>query len=138
MTRSGRPRRLVTRSLVRPDEVPAGGAFLVPALAADGAPAQWWHLARAVRLAWDDGTGPRVRLILAETDRRGRAYRLDMHTADTVVWAPSLPPVALAVPRLGHRVGCTTRGCPRAWGHLPVTVSSAPCYPCAQTHVTGI
>lgn len=130
------PPRPVSRALVSPADLAPGAAFMVPAL--EAGPSAWWHVDRLVPLAWDDGTGPRVRVILQERDHRGRPYRVTLFRADAVVWASTLAPATLAAPRLGHQVDCTTRGCPRGWGYLPVSASSAPCFPCAEARVMGI
>src|SRR5699024_11056243 len=108
-----------SRSLVAPYALYPGAAFLVPALAVPGA--GWWHVDRLVPL-----DGPRVRVILNQADHRGRSYRVELYTADRVVWAPTLAPPFLTVARLGHHVWCTQCGIP--WGWLPVAISNAPCF----------
>lgn len=125
----------VTRSLISPTALYEGAAFLVPALAVPGA-ASWWHVARLVPLADHAGDEDRIRLILTEGDYRGRPYRVDLDTRDAVVWAATLAPATLAVPRLGHHVACSR--CRAPWGYLPVTVSNVECFRCHDTGPVGI
>lgn len=128
----------VTRSLVAPHALYPGAAFLVPALATPATGTAWWHVARLVPLVATDSDEDRVRVILAERDRRGRPYRVELDAADAVIWASTLAPATLAPPKLGHEVACSTSWCHRRWGYLPVTVSNAPCFRCDTSASVGI
>src|SRR5699024_8582173 len=99
------------------------GAFVVPRLVVGAS--SWWTVHRLVDLP-----GGRVRVILAETTARGRRYRLELDSADYVVWS-TLPVRPVAVSGLGHHVWCT--GCGTAWGFLPVTTSNTACGSCRPT-----
>lgn len=127
----------VTRSLVAPHALYPGAAFLVPTLATPGA-ASWWHVDRLVPLVGTDSDEDRVRVILAESDHRGRPYRVELDAADCVVWAATLAPATLAPPRLGHYVNCSTPWCGRTWGYLPVTVFNTVCFRCDTSGPVGI
>lgn len=118
----------VPTSLVSVTSLVPGDGFVVPALAAG--PASWWTVDRLVALP-----GSWVRVVMGESDRRGRPYRVVIHEDDRVVW--SVRPCRVLVPgRLGHHVWCNS--CGRPWGWLPVSTSNTPCYPCARRARVGI